>query len=132
MSATFYTNAQEVTYKDIKFKHKKGFVVVNKKNVLKLKYSAGYFYIYDLNSNDELMYFHINDNETFHYMDDDYVKVFFTNSEKILESKSHHRVVMAQLINEKVFDSEWNIDEDKIDKFIKKYDENISNRTIRN
>lgn len=132
MFTTFYVNAQDITFKDVKFKHKKGYIFIDKKETFKLKYSAGYFHVYDLNSNEELMYFYINDNETFNYLDDDFVKVYFTKSEKEFESKSHHRVLMAQLINDKVFDSSWNLDDAKIDKFIKKYDENISNRTIRN
>ena len=126
------SEAQDLTYKNIKFKHRKGFVLVDKKETFKLKYSVGYFYVYPLKSDEELMYFYYNQNETPSYLDDDYVKVFFTKSEKVMESKSHYRVLMAQLINEHVFDSDYNLVEENIDKFIKKYDENISNRTIRN
>lgn len=130
--AVLFSNAQDTTYKNVKFKHNKGYLYVDKKETFKLKYSARYFYIYDLNTNEELMYFYLNNNETPQYLDDDYVKVYFTNSGKSFESKSHHRVVMAQLISNKVFDSDWNIIEDNVIKFIAKYDENISNRTIRN
>ena len=130
--ALSFANAQDITYKKIKFKYGKGYLLVDKKETFKLKYSAGYFYIYDLETNEELMYIYLNDNETMHNMDDDYVKVYFNKSEKMFESKSHHRIVMAQLINNKVFDSDWNLVEENIEKFIKKYDENISNRTIRN
>ena len=125
-------NAQKLTYKDVKFKHGKGYILVNKKEAFKLNYSVGYFYVYDLETDEELMYFYYNENETPSYMDDDYVKVFFTKSEKVLESKSHYRILMAKMINESVFDANWKLDESKIDTFIKKYDENISNRTIRN
>ena len=123
--------AQQFTHKDVKFKYKKGYVFVQKKEVLKLRYSIGYFYVSDLNTGEEMMYFRINDNETPSYFDDDYVKVFFNDSEKEFESKSHQRILMAQMINEGVFDSDWNLVEENVDKFIRKYDENISNRTVR-
>lgn len=123
--------AQQLTHKDVKFKYKKGYVFVQKKEVLKLRYSIGYFYVSDLNTGEEMMYFRINDNETPSYFDDDYVKVFFNDSEKEFESKSHQRILMAQMINEGVFDSDWNLVEENVDKFIRKYDENISNRTVR-
>jgi len=123
--------AQQLTHKDVKFKYKKGYVFVQKKEVLKLRYSIGYFYVSDLNTGEEMMYFRINDNETPSYFDDDYVKVFFNDSEKEFESKSHQRILMAQMINEDVFDSDWNLVEENVDKFIRKYDENISNRTVR-
>ena len=124
-------SAQNITHKDVKFKYKKGYVFVEKKEVLKLRYSIGYFYVSDLNTGEEMMYFRINDNETPSYFDDDYVKVFFNDSEKEFESKSHQRILMAQMINEGVFDSDWNLIEENVDKFIRKYDENISNRTVR-
>jgi hypothetical protein len=124
-------SAQNITHKDVKFKYKKGYVSVEKKEVLKLRYSIGYFYVSDLNTGEEMMYFRINDNETPSYFDDDYVKVFFNDSEKEFESKSHQRILMAQMINEGVFDSDWNLIEENVDKFIRKYDENISNRTVR-
>ena len=123
--------AQQLTHKDVKFKYKKGYVFVEKKEVLKLRYSIGYFYVSDLNTGEEMMYFRINDNETPSYFDDDYVKVFFNDSEKEFESKSHQRILMAQMINEGIFDSDWNLVEENVDKFIRKYDENISNRTVR-
>lgn len=104
---------------------------MEKKEVLKLRYSIGYFYVSDIDSGEEMMYFRINDNETPSYFDDDYVKVFFNDSEKEFESKSHQRILMAQMINEGVFDSDWNLIEENVDKFIRKYDENISNRTVR-
>ena len=124
-------SAQNITHKDVKFKYKKGYVFVEKKEVLKLRYSIGYFYVSDLNTGEEMMYFRINDNETPSYFDDDYVKVFFNDSEKEFESKSHQRILMAQMINEGIFDSDWNLVEENVDKFIRKYDENISNRTVR-
>lgn len=123
--------AQQLTHKDVKFKYKKGYVFVQKKEVLKLRYSIGYFYVSDLNNGEEMMYFRINDNETPSYFDDDYVKVFFNDSEKEFESKSHQRILMAKMINEGIFDSDWNLVEENVDKFIRKYDENISNRTVR-
>lgn len=128
---SFFAHAQDVSYKDINFKYKKGFLIVNDQNVLKLKYAANYFNIYDLNTGEEIMYIYLNDNETFSYLEDDYIKVYFTKSKKSLETKLHHRVLMEKLINEKVLKSDWTLDTDLIEDFIEKYDENITERTRR-
>lgn len=128
---TFLAKAQEVSYKNIEFKYKKGFIIVNKQNVLKLKYSANYFNIYDVNTGDEIMYIYLNDNETMTYLDDDYIKVYFSKAKKSLETKLHQRVLLEKLINDKVLRSDWSLDENRIDEFIEKYDENITNRTHR-
>lgn len=131
ISTSFFAHAQDVSYKDINFKHKKGFLIVNDQNVLKLKYSASYFNIYDLNTGEEIMYIYLNNNETIAYLDDDYIKVYFTKPKKSLETKLHHRVLMEKLINEKVLKSDWTLDENQIEDFIEKYDENITDRTRR-
>lgn len=128
---SFFAHAQDVSYKDIEFKYKKGFLIVNDQNVLKLKYSASFFNIYDLNTGEEIMYIYLNDNETMTYLDDDYIKVYFTKSKKSLETKLHQRVLMEKLINERVLKSDWTLDEDRIEDFIEKYDENITKRTSR-
>ncbi|MFN3757232.1 MAG: hypothetical protein ACK4RM_09775 [Flavobacterium sp.] len=128
---SFFAHAQDVSYKNINFKYKKGFLVVNNQNVLKLKYSAGYTNFYDLNTGEEIMYIYYNDNETSSYRDDDYIKVYFTKSKKSLETKLHHRILMEKLINEKVLKSDWTLDEDLIGDFIEKYDENFTERTRR-
>jgi hypothetical protein len=128
---SFYANAQEVSYKNIDFKYKKGFLLVNKQNAFKLKHSPGYFYLYDLNTSEEIMYFYINYNDTPDYFNDDYVKVYFTKAKKSFESKSYYKIIMEKLINEKIITPDWHIDEEKLNDFIEKYDENISNRTRR-
>jgi len=128
---SFSANAQDVSHKDIDFKSKKGFVIVNDQNVFKLKSSGAYFYLYDLNTGDEIMYIYFNNNETQGYIEDDYVKVYFTKSKNSFESNSFYKTIMANLINEKIFTTDWILDEDKIDDFIVKYDENITNRTTR-
>lgn len=125
------SNAQDVSYKDIKFKHKKGFVIVEDQNCFKLKWSAGYFYIADLTSGDEVMYIYQNNNETTENPADDYSKVYFTNAGKYFETKMHFKIIMEKLINEGIITSDWKIDGAKIDAFISKYDENITNRTVR-
>jgi hypothetical protein len=125
------TFGQDVSYKNIKFKHKKGFVIVNEQKVFKLKYSVGYYYLYDLETGEEVMYFYMNDNETAQYYDDDYVKVYFTKSKTVFETKVHQRIILERLINEKVITSNWKIDASKIAEFVEKYDENITNRTQR-
>jgi hypothetical protein len=128
---SFFTHAQDVSYKDINFKYKKGFLIVNDQNVLKLKYSANYFNIYDLNTGEEIMYIYLNNNETIDYLDDDYTKVYFTKYKKSLETKLHYRILMEKLINEKVLKSDWTLDGDRIEDFIEKYNENITDRTRR-
>jgi hypothetical protein len=78
-----------------------------------------------------VMYFYFNNNETIEYIDDDYRKIYFTKSKMSFETKSHHKLVMAGLINEKVITSDWQIDASKVADFVAKYDEEISGRTLR-
>ena len=100
-------SAQNITHKDVKFKYKRICICGEKRTEVALFYWI--FHVSDLNTGEEMMYFRINDNETPSYFDDDYVKVFFNDSEKEFESKSHQRILMAQMINEGVFDSDWNL-----------------------
>lgn len=124
-------NAQTVSFKDIKFKAKKGYMNVDDVKWFDLRWEAGYAYVLDTETGEEVMYIYFDNNETSSYIDDDFVKVYFSKSGKVLESKSHHKVIIANLINNKVITDSYKIDEAKIDAFIQKYDENISNRTIR-
>ena len=131
MFTSISIHAQDVKAKDINFKAAQGFITLNKENIFKLKYSSSYFYIYNLESGKEVMYIYINDNETLHYLEDDYYKVYFTNSKKSFESKLHHRFIIERLINEGVITSDWLINDEKVDDFIDRYGENITDRTIR-
>lgn len=121
-----YSNAQKVNFK-------KEFVLVDGKNcfVFKNDKTSCFYYIYDLETNEEVMYLCYNDNETSSNYDDDYYKVFFSKSGKSLELKSYKEKIVEMAIQNKVITAECKIDEDKIDNFITKYDENITNRTIR-
>ena len=129
--AIILATAQETSAKDIEFNQKKGFISIKKINVFKLKCASGYCNIYDLNTDEEIMYMYINENETPQNMDDDYIKVYFTKSKKSFETKLWLQVIMEKLINEKILNSNWQIDSDRVDEFIAKYNENITNRTIR-
>lgn len=127
----FIASAQDVTHKDIKFKRKKGFVIVNDQNVFTLKKSGMYYYLHDLTSDEELIYIYFNNNETIEYIEDDYIKVYFTNTKQSFETKSHYKIIMARLINENVITADWKIDDTKTSEFALKYDAEISGRTIR-
>ena len=47
------------------------------------------------------------------------------------QSKLHHRFIIERLINEGVITSDWLINDEKVDDFIDRYGENITDRTIR-
>ncbi len=132
------SNAQDAEIKDNK-------VLLNGKAILKYeKVNLTECSIYSLND-DEIILYRWNDNETPRYQDDDYFIINFLTAKKKVESKSTRHVIagiglsarknMQKMINwllkEKVLDSEGNINLEKLDIFFEKYNENITERTIR-
>lgn len=90
---------------------------------------------YSLKNNEEIAEMYQENNGTNTYIEDDYKVMFFSTSEiKIESSRIHSRgwkYVIKLLIKNKVLDVNGQIDSEKLKKFAKKYDENITNRTIR-
>ncbi len=127
-----------------KIKIKKNEVTVDGTHILNYEKSSGYnFSIYDLND-DEIIFFKYHNNETSEYYDDDYfILQFFNEDMKIettesgwvpisLSTKKYAQKFLGWLMKEKVMDKTGQINAEKLKRFAQKYEENITNRTIRN
>ncbi len=95
--------------------------------------NTGEFSIYEKNTNNELVFIYYNDNETRGYVQDDYIKINFLTLNKSMENDLAFwgEKLIKWFYENKLFDTEGKLDEKAIDTFIIKYNQNISNRTIR-
>lgn len=131
-----YAKAQEVELKNDK-------VLLEGKAILKYeKINASQYSFFSL-SDDEIFFYQQKDNETPNYFDDDYwtlnfltekVKVESTDFSRIanfMNSKKAMAKLVKWLIKEKVIDLDGNLSSEKIDNFFEKFNENITQRTVR-
>lgn len=90
------------------------------------------FVIYELNTKNEL-FSAIGNLGDFNDDSDDIYKLFFTASEKSMEYSPPYwnKQLILWLLEQEVLTYEGTIDESKIDVFIKKYDEKLTERTLR-
>lgn len=98
--------------------------------------------IYNTNG-EELVYFTILDNGTPNYKDDDYYAITFIAQNVRVESNDYSNIqtffnfnkalqkFVTWLVEEKVMNIDGSINEEKVNVFYRKYDQNITNRTIR-
>lgn len=117
-----------------KVKFKKGKVLVDGKEILKIERQGTEATLYSLEGDDEVIYLNYESNGTLHYHEDDYVVIFFSKEEIKVETsriKGSRKRVIKALIKNKVLDMNGVINLEKLKKFAKKYDENITNRTVR-
>jgi hypothetical protein len=122
------TNAQEV-------KLKKDQILVDEKPTFEYDKSGFEFHIYKLGTKDEIIYILHNNNSTQQYLEDDYKKIIFLNQKVTIESSVFRargfKYIVELMLKEKVLDLEGNISTDNLEKFAAKYNENITERTIR-
>lgn len=89
------------------------------------------FVVYTLNTKDELFtaIFYSGDSEN---SEGDYYKLVFTNEKKSMEYTRTYwnKYLITWLIEQDILLVEGTMDPDKIDNFINKYDENITERTM--
>jgi hypothetical protein len=94
------------------------------------------FYLYKLNTKDEIAYMIANKNETISYLEDDFKKIVFTEANVVVESSALRgrswKYIVELLLESKVLDIEGNVDAKYLERFVTKYDEKITQRTIRN
>ncbi|AZJ35136.1 hypothetical protein [Tenacibaculum singaporense] len=120
-----------------KIKLKKGKVLVDGKEILNYeKRGLGTeLILYSLDSKDEIVNMFQENSGTHSYLDDDYKKMFFTKDEIWVESSRVSnrgwKYMIKLLLENNVLDNEGNINSKNLKKFAKKYDENITNRTVR-
>ena len=94
------------------------------------------FYMYDLKTDALILSMQSMDNETRGYIEDDFTKIYFVKEKTTIETNALHgysyKKTIEKLIKRKVIDENGNISESKLEEFADQYDENITNRTIRN
>lgn len=98
--------------------------------------------IYDMKDN-EIVFFKVVDNGTHSYIDDDYMVINFLNENTKTETNDFSQIQavfninktieksVVWLLKEKVLNPEGNVNPEKVAVFHSKYDQNITNRTIR-
>lgn len=124
-------NAQEV-------KFSKGDVLVDdvKKFEYEKKALGNQFSLYTPGRESEIVFIKFNNNETAKYIEDDFLQITFIKDQKKIETMAfkgrNNKWIIEKLLNDKVLDLQGNIDSEKLEAFYVKYDENITNRTIRN
>jgi len=118
-------------------KLKKGFVYVDGEKRFEYDKSAATldFSLYTIGRETEILFMTKKNNETIGYIDDDFKQLVFIHENIKVETATYrsypHKWFLEKLIKEKVLDVSGEISLDKLDVFIAKYDENITNRTIR-
>lgn len=138
LATTNFISAQKIEIKD-------NDVVLDGNNILKSeKINAGQYSFYTLDDNEILMYKWF-DNETPKFQDDDYyvlnfieqkVKVQSTDFSKVvsgigMNSRKNMEKMISWLLKEKVLTTDGKINADKVNTLFEKYEENITQRTVR-
>lgn len=133
------TAAQEITIDDSK-------VMLNGTQILKSeKINSSEYSFYSLSDDEELISFRLHNNETISYTQDDYFILVFPAAKLRVESKNTQRVFsgmgmnsrknMEKLLNwllkEKVIDETGKFNAERAENFATKYNENITERTVR-
>jgi hypothetical protein len=128
---------------DINFKDNK--VLVDGVPILKYeRIDALQYSFYSLENDNEVLMYKFFDNGTSLKNDDYYVLNFLTEKKKVesmdwgkvlagseLSQKKNMQKLIKWLVKEKVFTAEGKINKEKLDLFIEKYNENITQRKIK-
>lgn len=137
-------NAVSAQKKDVKIKDDK--VLVDDAQILKYeKINIDEHSFYSLND-DELINYQYKNNGTDQYYDDDYFIINFINEKIKVESVNRDRVtsglgmnsrknmekMIEWLLKEKVLNADGTINAEKLETFSQKYNENVTDRTVRN
>lgn len=136
LSFNFYFT-QEVEIKDDK-------VLLDGKQILKAeKINIVEYSFYNLKSDDEILLYRQMDNETSRYQDDDYYVLNFLTEKVKIESNDFYKIasfmnskksmekLIKWLLKEKVLTNDRELNPDRLAIFKEKYDQNITERTIR-
>lgn len=136
--ANFSMFSQEVEIKDDK-------VLLDGKQILKYeKINVLQHSFYSMDDNEILLYKY-NNNETRDYHDDDYIVLNFLTEKTKVETKDIMRAVsglgmnsrknmeklVVWLLKEKVIDANGVLNPERVQLFFEKYDEKITERTVR-
>ncbi|WP_160138878.1 hypothetical protein [Chryseobacterium sp. c4a] len=129
--------SQDVTIKDDK-------VLLDGKQILKAeKINLTQYSFFSLKDDEEILMYRYMDNETPRYVNDDYfilnflsekTKVESTDLAKIanfMNSKKGMEKLIRWLLKERVINQDGELNPDRVAVFKEKYDENITQRTVR-
>lgn len=132
-------NAQEVEVeikKDKVLLDGKEFLKYEKENVWNQSF-------YSLGDGEEIIHYRFNNNGTDSYFEDDYFILNFLNEKIKIESSQTSRTTVLMstkksseklikwLLKDKVLNADGTINKEKLDNFYDKYNEDITNRTVR-
>lgn len=122
-------NAQKVKLKDDK-------VLLDGVSVLKyeLRDYKTEIYLFELDKAEESVFIQFHNNETNDISDDNYLKIHFLDLDLKMETSNASgswKYTVSWLLENKILGADGKFDAEKIELFIKKYDENITERTIR-
>ncbi|PJJ62516.1 hypothetical protein [Chryseobacterium geocarposphaerae] len=136
VSCNFYFS-QEVVIKDDK-------VLLDGKQILKAeKINVAQYSFFTMKNDDEILMYKYMDNETPMYQDDDYFILNFLSEKTKVESKDFTKIanfmnsrkgmekLVKWLLKERVINTEGELNPDRVHVFKDKYDENITERTLR-
>lgn len=134
--SSFAVNAQEVEIvKDKILLDGKQFLKYEKINLV----NHSFFNMND----DEILNFRSFDNETPKYMEDDYFALNFINEKTKVESTDFSRIMafmnsrksceklIKWMLKDKVLNTDGTINPEKLEVFVQKYDEKVTERTMR-
>ncbi|MGX7666629.1 hypothetical protein [Flavobacterium pedocola] len=94
-------------------------------------------------NDDEILNYRTFDNETPQFLDDDYYALNFINEKIKVESTDFSRIIafmnsrknceklIKWLVKDKVINADGTINPEKLEAFVQKYDENVTERTVR-
>ena len=118
-----------------KVKLKKEFVYIDDVKVFKYEKNAGegWLTIFDLDNDNEIIFIRENDNGT-DYRDDDYTQYKFLKEDIIIEISTYNywKNHVKFLYKNKCFDLDGKVDMNKVQNTFDKFDEKITDRTIKN
>ncbi len=136
VSCNFYFS-QEVVIKDEK-------VLLDGKQILKAeKINVAQYSFFTMKNDDEILMYKYMDNETPMYQNDDYFILNFLSEKTKVESKDFTKIanfmnsrkgmekLVKWLLKERVINDEGELNPDRVQVFKDKYDENITERTLR-
>lgn len=114
-----------------KIKYKKGYVLWDGEKVMEYRIEnwGTEFYLYHLGKTDEdeIVFIKANDNNTREYKDDDFNKIFFTDS-KLFYYRSQayqFKAEINKMFEKKLIDKNGIINKDKLETFVEKYNETV-------
>ena len=119
-----------------KVKLKKGKISVDGVEVFnyELNRGDGWISIYNMSDNEEVIFIRIADNGTNNYPQDDYTIYKFLKQDVVVEVSGYTlwKNHVKFLLKNNVFDTNGLLNDSKIDHLKSKFDENITEKTVRN